>query len=422
LDKVVTIPQPSIKVSVAFYDDTEKALLLGYPTANKIASVVDDGIEIPTAEFLTYYLFHRKRLGTPRYSDYRKITRKIDQALVSLDGCIDFREESITTAKGVQKQLTEITEHIGEAIGLSLINRIHDLTEADWQPIPEKRGRNAPRTFDFQIASDGEQIIQVENKGSSVDDNTQITNTIRNHKSDISEKKKSICDLEVKGNYPFPARLRYGTITAIGRSTPLRCWIVDPPPQDLYADPKRLRLLARMRFLWEWISFISPRSQIASSLATRIASLEKVQDPFKLEGIPLLRGSGKPFKFTPVRSRGRWHSSFFAYKSRVSDGPAGGVVLQLKKEYMFFVGIRGELLTIAAEQKFDRVVEYKTPAASMSKTVDCLFTKAKFKEMDLPQRLRDRARKTGGYFSLSLKGQLHYSCGGLVFGILPLFW
>lgn len=67
-----------------------------------------------------------------------------------------------------------ISEHVGEAVGLSVMNRIHDITEADWRIIPARSGRAAKPSFDFQLASDNHHLIEVENKGSSVADNGQL--------------------------------------------------------------------------------------------------------------------------------------------------------------------------------------------------------------------------------------------------------
>src|ERR1700722_4632714 len=106
-----------------------------------------------------------------------------------------------------------------------------------------------------------------------------------------------------------------------------------------------------MRFLRDWISFISPRSQLAVAIQTRLAAMEQLANPFELENVPLLRGSGREFEFTPVGSSPGNHSSFFLTKSRISDGPAGGVVVPLPSRDLFFLGIRQNLLEQAARQQ-----------------------------------------------------------------------
>ena len=115
---------------------------------------------LPTAEFLAYYLFHRKRLGIPGYRDYKTIGNKLNVALAAIDECLDLNGSSISTPQGAKQQLNEISEHVGEAIGLGVANRIHNLTEADWDPIDQQRGRKASPTFDFQVASTGRNRVQ----------------------------------------------------------------------------------------------------------------------------------------------------------------------------------------------------------------------------------------------------------------------
>src|SRR4051812_40198970 len=105
---VVALPQ-SIRIDVAFYDDDERRKLLAYPTASVIERLTAAPIEVPTAEFLTYFLFHRKRPGTSGYGDYAAIARKLDVALAILDESIEFSDHSIHTSATVVRQLTEIS-------------------------------------------------------------------------------------------------------------------------------------------------------------------------------------------------------------------------------------------------------------------------------------------------------------------------
>jgi len=174
-----------------------------------------------------------------------------------------------------------------------------------------------------------------------------------------------------------------------------------------------------MRFLLDWIAFTSRRSQLASALATRIADLEALRDPFELNNVPLRRGNGEPFEFVPFPGYGS-HSLFLANKSRVSDSPAGGVVLQLSDRALFLAGIREELLVVASEQSFERMNSYQSEAGTAEKVVECVFSQGRFRSLNLPPSISDQAAKVGGYMSFRLKGTIHYSQSGLVFGVLPL--
>lgn len=66
----------TVQVEVAFYDDAEMRKLLVYRTAAITQARVEKPLEVPKAEFLIYYLFHRIKLGTVGYRDYNSVARK----------------------------------------------------------------------------------------------------------------------------------------------------------------------------------------------------------------------------------------------------------------------------------------------------------------------------------------------------------
>lgn len=412
----------TIQVEVSFYDDDEMDKLKAYPTFPAIQKLVEQPPNIPKAEFLTYYLFHRIKLGMPGYRDYESVAGKVHLWLLAIRECIDYEYGTVSTPEGARQQLNEVTEHVGEAIGLAVMNRIHGLTEADWAPIPEQRGRGAKPSFDFQIASDGTQFVQVETKGSSVADNRELTDAVKAQKRKIDEKKAKLAVHAKNGDDPNPASFRYGTIAVVdGRKDGLvRCLLTDPPPDEIDEIPERFRLLTRMRFLRNVISFLSPRSPFASALATRVAALEALKDPFELDSVPLMRGTSDKYEFVPYGFENWRHSTFMTTKSRVTDGPTGGVVMQLSSRALFFLGIREDLLELAANQEFKKISSYKAPVASIEKTVECTFSIGRYSSLELPNSIVESAKKTSGYVYFRLTGTLHYSAEGLVFGILTL--
>ena len=182
----IGLNQEFIKVNVEFYDNNEENNLLKYPTSDKIIDIVSNPVEIPLSEFLTYYLFYRKRPKVKGWSNYSEISNRVNRAWSDIEDFIHFNGRSINVPLNIENQVPHITEYVGESIGLSIINRIHNLTEADWNKIPEQRGRHGIPTFDYSyIASDGEHIIQVETKGSSVVDNRSKCVNIYQHKYKI---------------------------------------------------------------------------------------------------------------------------------------------------------------------------------------------------------------------------------------------
>lgn len=418
--QTLVIPQPTVKVEVDYYNEAEKEKLLHYPTAPQILALVSNGIEIPTEEFLTYYLFHRKRPGMPSWQNYNQIAKRIGVAITHLDEWIDFNGTSISCPEGINHPGIDVVEHIGESIGMSVVGHLHGLTAIDWDRVPEQRGANPIPTFDYEIASDGNHVVQIESEGSATTNNAVLTPTIRSHRRNIANKKTNIIQNQA---YPYPADLRYGTITVLGQNAKarVRCLLVDPEPEGNEARARKLRVVQRMRFLRDWIAFVSPRSQLAAALSTRLASLEELEDPFQLDGVPLRKANGELFEFGPEEVFRRGHSPFFANKSRILDGPAGGVTLQLPNGDLFFMGIREELLALAAGQRLGAMLEFNTPRASLRKEVDCLFSKGRTASLFVPDLIRERARqREGGYYSIRIAGMIHYTNSGILFGVLPL--
>jgi len=417
--QTLAIPQSTIRVEIEYYSKVEKGKLLNYPSAAEIQALVANGIDIPMTEFLTYYLFHRRRPGKPGWQDYDQIARRIGIAITHIDEWIDFNGTSISWPVDVGHQEHDITEHIGESIGLSVIGRLHGLTVMDWDRIPEQHGPNALRTFDYQLASDGRRVVQLEAKGSATSDNTVLTSAVRSHRQNITDKKTNIIK---NRDYPYPADLRYGTITVLGQNaiSPVKCLLVDPEPEGNEERARKLRLVQRMRFLRDWIVFVSPRSQLASALNTRLASLEELEDPFQLNGIPLRKGNGEFFDYDAGAFFLRGHSSFFANKSRITDGPAGGITIQLPDGNFFLLGIREELLELAANQELDNVLEYKTESGSITKEVVCFFNEGRFRLLSNQELLANRAERIRGYYSLRVRGRIHYSDSGILYGVLPI--
>jgi hypothetical protein len=410
------MPQRRVKIAVEFYNDAEKEKLLSYANHEKIEEIVKSGLEVTTEEFLTYYLFHKKRPGKVGWRNHREIGRKIGNALAELDEWVDFNGKSISTPADVAGQDRAITERIGESVGLSVISHLHGLTAADWDRIPT----SDHRTFDYQIASDGHQIVQMEAKGSATADNSVKTSSVSQHKRSILDKKKEIDALEKQRKYRFPADLRYGTITVMGGSgSQVRCLLVDPPADGDGTAAEGLRLLQRVRFLRDWISFISPRSQLASALQTRLAALEHLPDPLSLDGVPLRKGNGEEFDFTPIGGILRGHASFFTTKSKITDSQAGGIVVPLPTGHLFFLGIRETLLEEAAKQQMHSIMSYKAESGPLRKKVECVMTQKAFDAMRFPPPNIERTSEEGSYYRFELPGLIHYSDSGILYGVLP---
>src|SRR5262245_59932433 len=120
----------SIVVDVEYYDSIQKALLDSYPTASTIARLVAAGVSIPVPEFLTYALFHRIRADPATYSGYAAIRHRIAESFGMLGDMVALDNGQLHLALGIRTPPTYLPETIGESVALSVISRVHGLTEA----------------------------------------------------------------------------------------------------------------------------------------------------------------------------------------------------------------------------------------------------------------------------------------------------
>jgi hypothetical protein len=176
-----------------------------------------------------------------------------------------------------------------------------------------------------------------------------------------------------------------------------------------------------MRFLRDLITIISPSSQLAMAIKYRIEDLENLTDPFVLDKQPLKNKKGKEF--------GYYFSFFdprppklFSKKSRVTDGPAAGIVLQISDAELFFIGVMPSIVLLAASQDFHDIMNYKHDyPGTVKKTIKCVFNRHEFKQLRLPEKVLKDVEMNKKIFNLYLDGHIHFSSSGLVFGVLPLF-
>ena len=323
-----------------------------------------------------------------------------------LDGTLQCNAESFSARPDLDAQ-----EHrpeaqaIGEALGLCFMDKVFNTNEADWRRIPE----GAEKTLDF-VGSSGRLRLEVESKGSFVEDRMLKAATVSNHRGSILHKKDA--------HAVAPNAVRIGTIASLDRAPGGRpiLWLLDPPVDINERSAEDIRLLNRMEFRARVIALISPRSPLAAALATRVLDLQNIRDLSQLDGVPLMAGPDSPLRF--ATGFGKIHSRFFGTKSVVDDGPAGGIAVR-SGEQMFFAGVRQDWIDLAAEQDFSAIRRYGNVPATTGKTVRIALPRGTFDLYDLNRTWRS-VRESGGYFRFPLEGDLHYSAGGLVFGWLPI--
>jgi hypothetical protein len=404
----------SIEITIEYYNQKHEAALKKYPTADRIQKLVDSGLSVKVPEFLTYFLFHRVRMAPSRYGSYAAVRSTISDAYGMLADFVALENGAFYVSNGTDSLTPHLTEYIGDSTALSVMNAVHGLTEADWLPIPVRPGKQGVKTLDYEYGSNGKRVIQVEAKGTVVEDAQVRSSSISQHKANIEKKKAA--------NPPVDElTLPYGVIAAVSKSPQnLRCLLLDPVPSDHERSPRDLQIFARLRFLWWIVWFVSPRSLLATALSTRSAAVESILNPFELDGVPLGRPDGKPFTIEYADGRGYGHVVFFNSRSRISDGPAGGVVFPLNNDQFLFFGFQTRLLELSAAQEFREILEYTAEVGSAIKQVFCVVPAGEFYRFGIDEARLPRFSRGGGYVRFELSGRLSYTKEGLVFGVLPI--
>ena len=120
-------------MEIDYYSQAEKDTLLNYPSAAEIQALVANGINIPITEFLTYYLFHRRRPGKLGWQDYNHIAQHIGSALAYLDDMhigANIAQKSVKGARGyarldgLRDKMRFYSRHFHEKYGLKCITEV----------------------------------------------------------------------------------------------------------------------------------------------------------------------------------------------------------------------------------------------------------------------------------------------------------
>lgn len=342
----------TIRVNLNYYNSEHRTLLTTHQpyaaarTGARVAHYRRNPV-IRRADFLSYFLIHRQSLSG--YQTYQDLLANAEVASAWMKDVI------VSTSPTIQ--LTQhgysdngISERIGESVGLSVISQLHGMTDADWTKIDTISGVNGQPTFDFQIGSDGVRIIQVETKGSMVDDCTKKPSKVSNHAGNIARKKS---DIDQLATYRYPSSIRYGTITAIDAAHDAQCWLLDPPAQDVSTAPQDLRIIKRLGFAAKSVSLIAPTATLPAVIAKRINEIwEGGASAF--DGKVLLTRGGTPF------SHQNYVEQYLSSrKTYLRDIDVVGRLLPSGRDLPVFVGMMGGIARSAIEQRYSDIANMK---------------------------------------------------------------
>ncbi|WP_424313795.1 hypothetical protein [Haloferula sp.] len=391
----------------------EKSDFEKWANSTQIKSVAGRTIEVPGAEFLAYFLIHKKERSPSRYPDIQAIKQDIKMGSETLEEWVDYDGKTLHVCDDCDSLGNTFTEHLGEAAGLAVVNRIHGLNEADWMKIPEIPGRNGRKTLDWNYASDGKDFIEMEAKGAFTEKVDRLAE-ISGHKASIKTKKKD----SSKTCHPrYNQRaLRYGTITSISKNpnSLLTVRLVDPEGEDYDRNPHDARILKRLSWASWLICQIAGRTQFSVALQNRLAALLRTNDLVSFNKLSLLGGTGKPMEGSQFIDR------FFANRTSSKELQSAGVLTQFDKEHLLFIGLSRRWMLPIIRQRFDEISKLNFEPRSKATQLDCVLSPhqmdTKFPDVPVEDLTED-----GNLLRFRRKAVLHQSAGGMVFGLVSKF-
>lgn len=403
-------PKNDISIDVKFYDEQERKDFGKWANATTIETVAGHTIQVPVAEFLAYFLIHRKGLSPVLYPNLDALKAVIKKGSENLTEWISYNGKSLHVTPDVELLESSFTEHLGEAAGLSVANRIHNLTEADWVKIPAIPGSKGRKTLDWKYASDEMNFVELETKGSFCVRADRLSG-LSAHKADIKAKKS---DSEKKCHPYFNQRaLRYGTITSISKDpeSTLTVRLVDPEGDTHERTAHDARIVKRLAWASWIISLIVRRTHLSVALQNRMAVLQRVEELARYNGLPLLGGARNSMSGKMFIER------ILFFRSTPQEFPAPGVLTEFNEEHLLFIGLDRKWFLPLIQQQFDELSKMSFPPRSQATKIDCVVSPLQMKSLfsDVPQQ---RKLRGGRFVRFERNAVLHQSPAGLVFGLV----
>ncbi len=339
------MPPPALSVILQYYTGHEELLSQGVYKALGTVERVKEYQEhqtIDTPDFLNYFMIKRDKIDV--FSTYSKRLDRLDRA-------INWMEEAITINGTINNVpgCDDLQEQIGEAVSLSVAGKLFGLIEADWARVPEEQGKTAYKTFDFEKTLMGitqnNEVIQIEAKGTFVEDNTIGQDNVYAHVSNIKSKKKNIRG--AGSAYPYPATALYGMIASIDPNNPTKCWLLDPPALPFEGNLRNQKIATRLEYIAALIEMLAPKAKLPIALRDSAANWRGGEG-----GSSVLDGS--PY------TRSNYVEKFLARnKIWLSELDVVGEVYVGESDKPFFFGVNGDLVRASIQQDGDKIASLR---------------------------------------------------------------
>ncbi|QDG49514.1 hypothetical protein FIV42_01805 [Persicimonas caeni] len=379
-----------MEFKVSYYDAAQREILEAHEKSPSINRLVQRGLEISADELMVHTMFS-EQMNEDGFRTYEELAAQAGSRVGWFESYFNFGEDGLFAHLPPSRVEKRLTQGIGEGIAIIAMNRIYDLTEADWERIGE---RNDSKTLDhqYELASTGQRFVQVEGKGTvlGLDGFGRKTASISRAKSSILAKKE-------ESSSPIESAPcdRFGVITAIPSEPGAipDVYLIDPAGVAPDIAPQKYKLLSRLSYYERRLSYVS-KFHFLMVLRNRINAIHDSEQFEDLDGIKLVGQDGTPFGFPQTRDS--------LVTSR--GGEVFGRVLPVSQEEALFIGFEQRLFYTLIGQSFQDVNSFKI---HRHEVVIDTFVTTTIPGADGRSRLR-------------VRGRAHLNSAGIAFGQVDL--
>lgn len=403
----------NLKLSVDYYNIAEGELFENYPNYNDIQQIIGTQIAIKEGDFISYLMF-TEQANEDGWRTYVDLKDRVQYRLGDIQDILDFSSGTIQSKlSSIRMSGSGMTERIGVSLGINVINKIHNLTEADWAItndtyIDNKRVKD----FDYEIsiASDGTRFIQVENKGTVNENNNLKSSSVSSHYASIKEKKASILLREKEIGISRHLNIYYGTIGVLDNQNTAKVWLVDPPAFNIEWNPRKFKLISRLIYYSQIFNEIGIHKKFQLALQKRIGELIEAKDFEKYKDKPLI----SPLPLTYISSKNL---------VKINGNEAFGTFFFINNESkkdVFTIALPKVIIKLVLYQRFDDLLEYEYNNVELSEKVTIeLSTKLKDETKEFENTktkfVFDERRKRYSYQSYQ---EIYSTSSGRIFGLI----
>lgn len=392
-----------LRFDISFYNDEHQDALMKHKYAHRIKQLVDFGLSEKEKEFQVYAMFTEQD-GRPRFRNYSELKRLVPSRIKLLKHYIDTSNGTVRSL--VPGGRNQVTERVGVATALLVINKVFDIHRADWERIPET---SKYKTMDFQLASDGTEFILVEAKGTVFETgNLHRDAALERH---IKEKKRA----HLAENTDVTSL--FGVITGIPceLEKTAQCLLLDPLFKNIRMDAAKYQLLARLYFYSRILRVIS-RGQLVRALLNRIEVIKRSGNHLEFDGLPLVDIYGNPIVPPPENNSSIWN------KTVVKDKIVGQMFPVSKTDFVYYA-LDMDIYRLMVEQNFEAIRKFSSTLGEQfieNVTYDNAIVDFRdLREYGIPYKSFekfDEAKKA----IMTLTGSVNYSPSGQVVGFFRL--